>query len=141
MKKMPGSLRQLGNMIGLEKLESPRGFYQGWSNDINYSPMSKDWDYIKRDAEIVAVSMQSLHKGNKDGMRFDRCTLSGDAWKITKDMIGTSDGKHHSVKGNWKWDKYFPRLPTPLDQRIRKAYFGGINFSPEHNHGINRSNG
>ena len=136
MKKMPGSLRQLGHMIGLEKLESPRGFYQGWSKDIDYSPGSPDWDYITRDAEIVAVSMQRLHKGNDDNMRFDRCTLSGDAWKITKDMIGTSDGKHHSYKDNWLWDMYFPRLPTALDMRCRKAYFGGINLSPTHNHGL-----
>lgn len=138
MKKMPGSLRQLGKMIGLEKLESPRGFYQGWSNDIDYSTRSADWDYIKRDAEIVAVSMQRLHKGNGD-MQFDRCTLSGDAWKITKDMIGTSDGKHHSNKNNWRWDRYFPRLPLALDRRVRKAYFGGINLSPIHNHGVLQS--
>lgn len=136
MKKMPGSLKQLGAMIGLPKLESPRGFYQGWSNDIDYSYSSPDWNYIKRDAEIVAVAMRQLHKGNADGMRFDRATLSGDAWNIAKDMIGTSDGKHHSDRDNWKWDKYFPRLPVHLDQVIRKAYFGGINLSPVHNHGI-----
>lgn len=136
MKKMPGSLKQLGKMIGLPKLDSPRGFYQGWSKDIDRSLLSDDWNYIKRDAEIVAVAMRQLHKGNEDGMKFDRATLSGDAWKIVKDMIGTSDGKHHSDRDNWRWDNFFPRLPTALDQRIRKAYFGGINLSPQHNHGI-----
>lgn len=136
IKKMPGNLRSLGKMIGLEKLESPRGFYPGWSKDIDYSNGSPDWDYIIRDAEIVAVSMRQLHKGNTDGYKFDRATLSGDAWKIAKDMIGTSDGKSHGSDDNWRWKKYFPRLDVDLDRRIRKAYFGGINLSPVHNHGM-----
>lgn len=135
MKKMPGNLRSLGRMIGLEKLESPLGFYPGWSNDLNYdNPAS--WDYVKRDAEIVAVAMQSLHKGNKDGYKFDRATLSGDAWKIAKDMIGTSNGKSHGNEDNWRWDAWFPRLSADLDRQIRRAYFGGINLSPPHNHGV-----
>lgn len=135
MKKMPGDLRSLGRMIGLEKLESPLPFYPGWSHDIDYDD-PKAWDYVKRDAEIVAVAMQRLHKGNTDGYKFDRATLSGDAWKIAKDMIGTSDGKSHGAKDNWRWDNWFPRLDADLDRRIRKAYFGGINLSPAHNHGI-----
>lgn len=139
MKKMPGNLRSLGRMIGLEKLESPRGFYQGWSKDIDYANGSPDWEYIKRDAEIVAVSMRALHKGNTDGYKFDRATLSGDAWKIAKDMIGTSDGKSHGGDDNWRWKKHFPRLDVDLDRRIRKAYFGGINLSPLCNHGINKA--
>lgn len=135
MKKLPGNLRSLGKMIGLDKLESPLGFYPGWSKDLDYND-PKSWEYVKRDAEIVAVAMRELHKGNKDGYKFDRATLSGDAWKIAKDMIGTSDGKTHGNKDNWRWDNWFPRLDVDLDRRIRRAYFGGINLSPPHNHGL-----
>lgn len=137
MKKMPGHLRDLGKMIDLPKLESPYGFAPGWSAKIDYSPGSKDFDYVKRDAEIVAVAMQQLHRPNKDRLRFDRATLSGDAWHIAKDMISRdSKGRTHSGKYNMAWNRYFPRLPIEMDARIRRAYFGGINLSPIHNHGI-----
>lgn len=137
MKKMPGNLRSLGKMIGLPKLESPYGFTPGWSARIDYSVGSKDFEYVKRDAEIVAVAMQQLHRHNKDGLKFDRATLSGDAWHIAKDMIGSVNGRTYHGKANLNWKRYFPRLSVEMDANIRKAYFGGINLSPAHNHGIN----
>lgn len=73
--------------------------------------------------------MRNYHKGG-----FSRATMSGDAWSCAKRMIGSSDGKEHQT---YKlWDKYFPKLPLSLDYEIRKAYFGGINYS--WNKGINQ---
>lgn len=66
---------------------------------------------------------------------FDRSTMSGDAWQCLKQMVGTTDGKRH--KDYFKWDDMFPQLSKALDSRIRKAYFGGQNFSA--NKGVNRA--
>lgn len=122
LKKMPYELRFIGKLYDLPKLESPRGFYPGWSNDIDYSWRSPDWDYIRRDAEIVAVAMKDYHRRG-----FNRTTQSGDAWACAKQMIGSSDGKVHA---NYpKWDEMFPKLPFDLDCDIRAAYMGGVNYS------------
>lgn len=77
--------------------------------------------------------MRRLHTPNADGYRFDRTTLSGDAWRIAKQMFA---GKDVGAR-NDKWERYFPRLDLDMDRRIRKAYFGGINLSPPKNHGVN----
>lgn len=59
---------------------------------------------------------------------FSKSTLSGDAWNCAKQMIGSDkDGKAYPE--NWTWNKNFPKLPIALDQRLRKGYFGGINYS------------
>ena len=58
MKKLPSDLRQVGRIIGLPKLESPRGSFEpGWSKDLDLTEGSDDWTYIDRDADIVAVAM------------------------------------------------------------------------------------
>ena len=65
---------------------------------------------------------------------FDRSTMSGDAWQCLKQMIGTTDGKRH--KEYYRWLNWFPQLSRDLDSRIRRAYFGGQNYSA--NKGVNR---
>lgn len=72
--------------------------------------------------------MRSYHREG-----FDRSTMSGDAWQCLKQMIGTADGNRH--KSYFRWEMYFPQLSKDLDARIRKAYFGGQNYSA--NKGIN----
>lgn len=74
------------------------------------------------DARIVARAMRDSHKKG-----FTRATISGDAWACAKQMIGSSDGQRY--KSYVAWDKYFPKLSLELDSRIRRAYFGGINYS------------
>lgn len=133
LKKLPGSsVRSIGKMIGLEKLDPPgtETFEPGWSKRLDLSEGSPDWDYVKRDARIVARAMRALHRQG-----FNRATLSGDAWACAKVMVGTSDGKDHGPD-KWKWKYMMPRLSPELDATLRRGYWGGINISA--NQGVNR---
>ena len=133
--KVPGSsVRSLGKMIGLPKLDPPgtETFEPGWSERLDLSEGSADWEYVKRDARIVARTARDLHRKG-----FTRATLSGDAWKCAKTMLGTSDGKDHGPGANWKWDYMMPSLSPELDAKLRRGYWGGINISD--NQGVNQS--
>lgn len=123
-KKIPGSsVRSLGKMIGLPKLEGvSEDFRPGWSYDVDFSD-AKQWEYVIRDAEIVAKAMHRLHAGGKK-----KSTASGDAWSLMKKFIATDkDGKRY--EHDLRWEKYFPVLTTELDQRLRRGYCGGLNMS------------
>lgn len=123
MKKMPGSVRNLAKTVGMRKLEPPGGtsFEPGWSQGIDYSEDSMDWDYIDADADIPAVAMQRLHSQGRT-----HATASGDAWASAKEMINVSDDGTHWVD---KWTKYFPRICAELDTTWRRGYAGGLNIS------------
>ena len=132
--KIPGSsVRSLGKMIGLPKLDPPgtETFEPGWSERLDMED-PESWVYVKRDARIVARVARDLHRRG-----FTRATLSGDAWKCAKTMLGTSDGKDHGPGANWKWEYMMPSLSPALDAKLRRGYWGGINISD--NQGINRS--
>lgn len=118
-KKIPGQLRELGRTIGLEKLEGvSEDFAAGWSERVNFDDPA-EWEYVKRDARIVAVAMRNLHR---DGSQ--RATASGDAWIDAKaTMCGT--GPHQREY----WTQHYPILGYALDARLRKCYWGGINIS------------
>lgn len=126
MAKIPGSLKKLGKMIGLPKLEGvSEDFSPGWSEKVDLSDR-KEWDYVIRDAEIVAVAMHRMHKAGRK-----KATASGDAYKTAKDFIAGG----HDYKRNLKWEWLFPQLPMDVDAHLRPAYFGGVNLSPPVHHG------
>lgn len=134
MKKMPGSsVQSLGRMIGLPKLEGvSEDFHPGWSNDVDFAD-PKQWEYVKRDAAIVARAAQMMH-----GTGRTKSTASGDAWMLMKKFIATDkSGKRY--KNDLRWQKLFPKLSTELDLRLRKGYTGGLNISPYHNRGYTRA--
>lgn len=134
LKKIPGSsVRSLGKLIGLPKLDPPgtETFEPGWSQRLDYSEGSLDWEYVKRDARIVARAMRMLHRRG-----FSRATLSGDAWACCKVMCGTSDGCDHGPD-KWKWKYVMPTLSPELDAKLRRGYWGGINLSA--NVGVNEA--
>ena len=122
MKKIPGSsVRSLGKLIGLPKLEGvSEDFHPGWSKETDFSDPAQ-WEYVKRDAQIVAAAMERLHAAKRN-----KSTASGDAWKLMKQYIA-GDGKN--PKSDMRWKKYFPKLSTELDLRLRKGYTGGLNIS------------
>lgn len=125
MKKLPSDLRSVGKMIGLPKLESPRGdFSPGWSATLDTSEGSEDWTYIHRDAQIVAVAMRSMHAQGRTAS-----TASGDAWQWAQRMIGTdpNTGKYNPI--DKKWGNMFPHLDVDLDRFLRHGYAGGLNIS------------
>lgn len=124
MKKIPGSsVRSLGKMIGLPKLEGvSEDFHSGWSREVDLSDPAR-WDYVKRDAQIAAAAMERLHK-----MGRNKTTASGDAWASMKRFIA---GESNDPRTDLRWQKYFPKLPTDLDMRFRRGYWGGLNISME----------
>ena len=122
LKKIPGSsVRSLGKLIGLPKLEGvSEDFHPGWSREKDFSDPA-EWEYVKRDAQIVAVAMDQLHSTGRV-----KSTASGDAWALMKRFIA---GEGKNPKNDLKWQKYFPKLPTDLDMRLRRGYTGGLNIS------------
>lgn len=125
--KLPAgtTVLQMGDMIGIPKLESPRGnFDAGWSKDLT----DKDFQYVIHDALIVGTIMQKMH-----GLKRTHATASGDAWASLKSIYN----KHHNVNGYGEWNKHYPTLSHEIDRWLRPGYFGGINIS---NH-IGRNDG
>ena len=122
LKKIPGSsVRSLGQLIGLPKLEGvSEDFHPGWSKDVDFSDPAQ-WEYVKRDAQIVAVAMDRMHLSGRT-----KSTASGDAWMLMKRFIA---GEGKNTKTDMKWKKYFPKLDTDLDLRLRRGYTGGLNIS------------
>lgn len=125
-KKWQGNLASLGKAYGVPKLEAPEeDFAPGWSERVDFSD-PRQWDYVKRDAEIVAVSMQAMHRKQ----HAKKATTSGDAWA---DMHRTIN-KGWTRPGHDRWSYYFPPLGYELDRMLRPAYFGGINISQHQGH-------
>lgn len=118
-KKLPAgtTVKEMGDMIGYPKLESPRGdFHPGWSADLT----DDDFQYVIRDAEIVARLMSQFHKEGAV-----RATISSDAMGSAKAIFN----KSHNINGYGQWDKYFPTLSYEVDRLLRAGYMGGINVS------------
>lgn len=83
-----GTVKDMGKSIGLPKLESPRGaFYSGWSRDLT----DDDFQYVDRDAEIVARRMKLMHASG-----FVKPTMSGDAYSH---MITAFNKAHVDKRG------------------------------------------
>jgi hypothetical protein len=118
-KKLPAgtTVKEMGEMLGMPKLESPRGdFHPGWSSDLT----DDDFQYVIRDAEIVAVLMAQFHKEGAT-----HATISSDAMASAKTIFN----KHHNVNGYGQYKKYFPELDYDTDRFLRKGYMGGINYA------------
>ena len=127
-KKWQGNLASLGKAYGVPKLAAPEeDFSPGWSKRVDFSDPAQ-WDYVKRDAEIVAVAMQHMHY--KQHAR--KSTTSGDAWADMHRCIN----KGWTKPGEDRWSQLFPPLGYELDRMLRPAYFGGINISQWKGHYI-----
>lgn len=117
--KMPAgtTVLQMGEMVGIPKLESPRGsFASGWSKDLT----DDDFQYVIHDALIVGTIMQRMHR-----LKRTHATASGDAWASLKAIYN----KHHNVNGFGEWNSHYPELTHDIDRWLRPGYFGGINIS------------
>ena len=116
--KFPGTLRELGDTIGLPKLENTDpDFSPGWASKVDFDD-PKEWEYVIRDATIVQRAMQEWHD-----LGFKRMTLSGDAWADARRVV------NHK-----RWDALFPALDGLTDRILRKAYSGGLNYSKPGTH-------
>lgn len=120
-RKMPAgtTVAQMGDMIGLPKLESPRGnFDAGWSKDLT----DDEFQYVIHDAAIVALIMQQMHFNDAT-----HATTSGDAWASARAI-------YNKVNGRGAWDDDFPELSLDMYDLFWPAYQGGLNIS--HHKGI-----
>ena len=79
---------------------------------IGYEPTDEEWDYIKRDVEIVALALEEMFANNCDSLTIGSCAL-----KNFTENIGID-----------KFAQYFPQLPPEEDSFIRKAYKGGFTW-------------
>ena len=123
--KLPSALKDVGEMIGCRKLEG-FDFFPGWSQFVDLDD-DANWEYVKRDAEIVAKAMMETHANG-----FDKATTSGDAFKTAKDMHSEKVEKLYGWKSKDKrvrWTNMFPKITRELDAHLRLAYLGGINLS------------
>ena len=127
-KKIPGSsVRSLGKLIGLPKLEGvSEDFHPGWSQEVDLTD-PKNWLYVRRDAQIVAAAMARMH--SRAGGNRTKSTASGDAWMLMKKYVGTDPRTGRRYKNDMRWSKWFPKLDTELDMRLRRGYTGGLNVS------------
>lgn len=124
--KFPGKLKDVGVVIGHHKLGG-FDFFPGWSQYVDLDD-DANWEYVKRDAEIVARAMIETHT-----LGFIKGTTSGDALHIAKQMnhekcIETF-GWSNSKDPRDAWRQMFPTLTRALDKHLRKAYLGGVNLT------------
>ncbi len=116
LKKLRGTLKEVGNIIGVSKLDSPVKFYSGWSSSIDMNDPS-NWNYIRRDAEIVAIAMNRMHAEGRI-----KATTASDAIFNAKKIIEREYDKYY-------WEKKLPVLGKFLEDFLRPGYRGGLNIS------------
>lgn len=131
LRKMPNTtVQQMGELVGLPKLESPRGdFSPGWSKDLTDSP--EDFIYVDHDAAIVALAMKKLHSFNP---HTHYATISSDAWHSAQYIFNKAHPEMRTEDCT-PFKARFPTLSVEMDAMIRDAYLGGLNVSQ--NLGIN----
>lgn len=126
LRKLPNTtVAQMGEMVGLPKLDSPReDFSPGWSDDLT----SDDFLYVIHDAAIVALCMKKMHS-------FDRnttyATISSDAWHSARAIYNKAHKDEFYAKKDTPFDRRFPKLTKEQDSLIRMSYLGGLNVSTE----------
>lgn len=109
LKKIPMKVSEVAKAFDLDEgkgeidysAHRPRG----------YQPTVEEWDYIRRDVEIIA---KAIHVRLQDGSKL---TVGADALDDYKRMFGKK-----------LFEKYFPVLPPDLDKTIRAAYRGGFTY-------------
>lgn len=120
--KIPGKLKNIAPLVGLEKLESPRGnFDYGWWKTLT----EDDFPYVDQDARIVYRAMKMLHEHGDTFM-----TQASDGFHEMRATYNKEHSPNGKVgRGATPWVKHYPRLSYGMDARIRRAYYGGINLS------------
>lgn len=119
MKKIQGSLKSLGKIVGIEKLENNEVFTSGWSRKLDFNDY-RNWDYVKRDSEIVQKAMKKLHDNQQS-----KSTASGDAFYY---FIQKFNEGYYNTKDS-KFAKKYPPLSFCEDAYFRLMFMGGMNFT------------
>lgn len=115
-KKYPGtSVKQLGKLVGLPKLDKPE-FDRYYPPD--YQPTQQEIEYCIRDSLVVARALRiDLDMGLKS------MTMASDCFNWGKDYC----------LGGKAYRDWFPKLGTLTDEFIRNSYRGGVTYlKPEY---------
>lgn len=125
LRKMPNTtVSEMGELVGLPKLESPRGdFSPGWSEDLT----DDDFQYVEHDAAIVALAMKKMHSFNP---HTHYATISSDAWHSAQYIFNKA---HPDMRTDdcTPFKSRFPALSIEMDAEIRDSYLGGLNVSQD----------
>lgn len=81
---------------------------------IGYEPDDDEWDYLRRDVQIVAMAMREMLSQGMTHM-----TASSDSMAEYKGSIG----------GASQFSKRFPTLSAEIDANVRDAYRGGFTYA------------
>lgn len=106
LKIIPNKIENFPKMFGLETTKGEIDYNK--EREVGYNPSPEEWDYLQRDAHILACGLKYLFdKG------LTRMTAASNAYGDLKEVVGES------------WDKLFPQLEPEIDGMIRQAYKGG----------------
>lgn len=111
LKKIPMPVSRIAQAFKLD--ESKGDLDYRMYRPVGYQPTPQEWDYIRRDVEIVAYAMQEII-----GEGMTRLTIGSDSMTEYKDLIGSK-----------MFDKLFPVLDDDMDAEIRRAYRGGFTYA------------
>lgn len=111
LKKLPMPVASIADAFGLE--ESKGDIDYNARRDRGYQPTAAEWDYIRRDVQIVAYALaQEFAAG------MTKLTVGADSLAQYKSMMDTKT-----------FTRLFPVLAQTMDDDIRKAYRGGFTYA------------
>lgn len=112
-KKMPGfSVERIAKTFKHEKLKGEIDYHK--PRPIGYTPTPEEWEYQDNDVTIVADALEQLENQGMTRLTVASSALSEYRRSIPKSLFA----------------KWFPKLPLPIDDDIRRAYKGGYTFGP-----------
>ena len=116
LKKLPMGVSRIAEAFNLD-ISKGEIDYEAY-REPGHTPTVEELDYLKRDVLIVAKALKQQFDSGLSKM-----TVGSDALTHFKKLQG--DNFRH----------YFPELPKPTDDEIRKAYRGGFTYaSPNYSH-------
>lgn len=115
LKKLPMSVSQVAKTFKFEEGKGELDYTK--HRPIGYEPTTEEWDYIRRDVEIVA---RALYRQGQQGMK--KLTVGSDAL-----------AEYKQITGKQFFEKWFPILDEEMDTTVRTAYRGGFTYAdPRH---------
>lgn len=111
-KKLPMSVSAIASAF--DTPESKGEIDYAAPRPVGYDPTDEEWDYLRRDVQIVAMAMREV---TSQGMT--HMTISSDSMSEYKNLIG----------GSRQFSKKFPMLSPDIDRSVRMAYRGGFTYA------------
>lgn len=121
LKKVPGTLRELGVAYGAEVLKGATPLHP--TLPYNYQPTAGEWAYLDNDTEILAHVLRALYSEGYTAM-----TIGGDCFRDWSTMFFKKYAEEDDKNRMDTFRRYFPVLSRSVDDDVRKAYRGGWTF-------------